>query len=146
MATFEQAVEELYAEAWEANLVYSGWADTLKKKEVDAASSDLPLERIEAALQDSLQRSSGASKALGRVLALRGDVGTREFMQGRRPEPRQTWARLMEWAIAKGFETQEEFEATLAEHEQHRVAAANLGKNYEEYQDQIPSVRSLVEQ
>lgn len=144
MATFEQAVEELYAEAWEASLVYSGWADTLKKKEADAASSDLSLERIEDGLEASLQRSSGASKALGRVLALRGDVGTREFMQGRRAEPKQTWVRLMEWAIAKGFETQEEFEATLAEHEQHRVAAANLGKNYEEYQDQHTRASDLV--
>jgi hypothetical protein len=146
MATYEQAVDEVYSVAWKAGVDHSRWMDTLGKKEEDPASSDLTLERIEQYAETSFQVSVGARRALGQVLLLGGYVGTRESTQGRHPDPKQVWIRLVQWGIAKGLEASDELDKLGVDSDYHRITAANLGKNYEEYQDQIPSVRSLVEQ
>lgn len=146
MATFEQAVDELYAEALEAGQQHYDWVKLQEKKEEDPSSSDLSLKHIEMSADAAFHRSVGARHALGRVLALNGAVGTREFpaLKGRRPEPKQVWIRVVQWGIARGLEKQEELNKTLAENEQYRIAAANLGKDFEEYQDQHTRTSELA--
>jgi hypothetical protein len=146
VATFEQALEELYAEAWDAGEKHSEWVDRLQKKEEDPTSSEMSLERLGEYVESTFQVAVGTRHSLGRVLALKGEVGTRAVPATglRKPDGRQTWIRLAQWGVAKGLEKQEALIKVLTGDRQYRVAAANLGRNYEHYEDQIGPVLDVV--
>lgn len=113
-------LEQAYAECWRQG-EEAGRADAADSKDQETANAF------------AWRESVGGLKVLGVMLSARGLVGRVTFPADKTHVPtpcdEQTWIRLMQWGIAKGFAEQAELDEVVAQYPRYAEALKNLGKD-----------------
>lgn len=125
--TYNEALELAYAEAWRLGGVADRYESGESKVAGGAEAQKRETERM-------WREALGGQRVLGALLFARGEVGHMGYPGDPEtfvPDIQQIWIRLMQWAIAKGYTTQDKLDEVVESYPQYVTAMEHLGEDIE---------------
>jgi hypothetical protein len=123
--TFEQALEQTYIETW----TLRDRMETLREADPRTDHRTVSWRATEA-----VNVYQGAMRVLAVLLQMDSQIGVRHPATASgalTPDPDQAHIRLLQWAVASGRMTRNEYQRIVVTHPSKGLAAAHMGKDFE---------------